>query len=360
VGSPGSAALRAALDAAQEAAQAWAIVFAKSRVVRRDVPLGFEPSDYATTEYDAVADYMAPLEAAASQAPATPSGLRWAHRGDAVLFEMSRLLNAPYDDLVARVDIASAIRVMSDYIGGSCSVVSRDRQGRVTRQAERNMYLPQPNWLALSGGAFIDVCKLEVISYGDGRRRIAWRTVHSPNGSAVHDDGTVTFERVGPAQTRVRVCGLQQFTLPPFWTALEPWLVPAVKDALVEESYRRFFTATLDNVEASYEGREFRVGRDRDASDDQPPEERLRQTWSVVRQMLPERPLEGLARRARARSAPRPDEVDEDGFRHFAGSGNGSAPATENAAWWDALRRWQQEWADVVADDVPGRRPGGG
>ena len=323
--SPGAAALRAALRAAEEAAQAWAIVFAKSHVVRREVSLGFEPSDFSLEEYDAVADYMAPLEAAAAEAPATPSGLRWTYRGDAVLFEMSRVLNAPYGELVARVDIAQAIRIMSDYIGGATSVVSLDEQGRVVRQAERNLYLPQPNWLAFSGGAFIDVCKLEVVRYGDDWRRICWRTIASPNGSAVHDDGTVTFERAGPAQTRVRVCGLQEFTLPPFWAALEPWLVPAVKDALVEESYHRFFTTTLDNVEACYEGREFRVGRDREAYDEAP-EERLRQTWGLLRRLLPERPIESLLRQAQARAAPRPDEVDENGFRHFAGQGTSAAP----------------------------------
>ena len=254
MGAPSEAATRLALQAAQAAAEAWAINFAKSRVLRREVDLGFEPSDYSAADYDAVADYMAPLAAEAAGAPLTASGLRWCYRGDAVLFEMSRLLNAPYDALVARVDIAAAIRVMSDYIGGSSSVVSRDKQGRVLRQAERNLYLPQPNWLAFSGGAFIDVCKLEVVRYADDWQRIAWQTMHSPNGSAVHDDGTVTFERAGETQTKVTVCGLQQFTLPPFWTALEPWLAPAVKDALVEESYRRFFTATLDNVEAGLRG----------------------------------------------------------------------------------------------------------
>jgi hypothetical protein len=359
VGSSGSIALRAALDAAHEAAQAWAIVFSKSRVVRRDVPLGFEPSEYSDADYDAVADYMAPLESAAAEAPVTPSGLRWCYRGEAVLFEISRLLNAPYDDLVARVDIAAAIRVMSDYIGGSSSVVSRDRRGRVPRQAERNMYQPQPTWLAFSGGAFIDVCKLEVIRYADGWRRIAWRTVHSPNGSAVHDDGTVTFERVGASTTRVTVRGLQEFTLAPYWAALEPWMAPTVKDALVEESYRRFFTATLDNVEACYEGREFRIGRDQDESDDEPLEDRLRRTWSVLRQMLPDRPFDELARRAWARSTPQPDEVDDDGFRHFAGGGTGSATAEGIPAWGNAMLRWQQELAEVLADDVSGRRAGG-
>lgn len=65
------------------------------------------------------------------------------YEGDAVLFQMDRVLNAPYDDLVARVDIASAIRIMNDYIGGDSLVVSCDKQGRVLRQAERNIYLPQ-------------------------------------------------------------------------------------------------------------------------------------------------------------------------------------------------------------------------
>ena len=321
--------VRSALDAAQASTDAWEVMFAKSRVVRRDVPLGFEPGDYADDDYDAVADYLAPLEATASRAPASRSGLRWCHHGDAVLFELARVLNAPYDEFVARVDIASAIRLMNDYIGGNSVVVTRDEQGRVTRQAERNMYLPQPNWLAFSGGAFIDVCKLEVVAYREGWRRIAWRTVHSPNGSAVHDDGTVTFRREGDQRTRVTVRGLQQFTLPPFWAAAEPWLVPAVKDQLVEESYRRFFTSTLDNFEACYEGRDFRVGRDRAPEDDEPLEQRLRQTWGVMRAVLPDRPLESLLRARQKRARPSPDLVDEDGFQHFSGNGRPAARSGE-------------------------------
>ena len=362
MGTGSGSATRLALQAAQAAAEAWAINFAKSRVLRRELGLGFEPSDHSPEDYDAVADYMAPLAAEAAEAPLTASGLRWCYRGEAVLFEMSRVLNAPYDAFVARVDISSAIRLMSDYIGGSSNVVSRDPQGRVLRQAERNMYLPQPNWLAFSGGAFIDVCKLETVRYTDDWQRIAWKTILSPNGSAVHDDGTVAFERVGDRQTRVTVCGLQQFTLPPFWTAVEPWLAPAVKDALVEESYRRFFTVTLDNVEAAYEARDFRVGRDREPSDDEPLEDRLRQTWAVVRQTMPERPLDELARRLMPRTTPQPDAVDEHGFRHFAGGGHrsGDGAQAERPAWWDAMLRWQQEWVDVVAEDAPGRRAGRG
>src|SRR5687768_4109694 len=329
-----TAGLRVALEAAQASAEAWATVFAKERVVRREVDLGFDPSDYADGDYDAVADYMAPLEAEASSARLTPSGLRWCYRGDAVLFAMSRVLNASYDAFVERVDIASAIRMMNDYIGGASAVVSRDARGRVLRQAERNVYLPQPNWLAFSGGDVIDVCKLEVICYQDDWRRIAWRTIHSPNGSAVHDDGTVTYERLGRDRTQVTVRGLQEFTLPPFWAALDPWLAPAVKDALVEDSYRRFFTATLDNVEACYEARDFRAGRDREPADDEPLEQRLNESWSVLRSLLPDRPLDALVRQMQARAAPKADEVDEDGFRHFTASrGNGAKSAEPPPAW---------------------------
>ncbi|MEP6760990.1 MAG: hypothetical protein ABJA93_06455 [Sporichthyaceae bacterium] len=352
--------LRAAIDVAQASAEAWATVFAKERLLRRQVDLGFNPADHSQADYDAVADYMAPLEEEASRARQTPAGLRWRYHGDSVLFEMSRVLNAPYDEFVERVDIASAIRMMNDYIGGASAVVSRDAQGRILRQAERNVYLPQPNWIALSGGDVIDVCKLEVIRYEDDWRRIAWRTIHSPNGSAVHDDGTVTYERQDGDRTLVTIRGLQEFTLPPFWAAMDPWLAPAVKDALVEDSYRRFFTATLDNVEACYEGRDYRVGRDREQSDDQPAEERLKQTWSVLRQLLPDRPLEALARQVQSRSAPQADEVDDDGFRHFSGGRINGAKAAEPPVWSKAVRGWFDEWAEILAEETTKQPPGGG
>ena len=352
-----SAGVRAALEIAQASAQTWSTVFAKERVLRREVDLGFDPADHSDADYDAVANYMAPLEAEASGARLTPSGLRWCYRGDAVLFEMSRVLNAPYDDLVERVDIASAIRMMNDYIGGASAVVSRDAQGRVLRQAERNVYLPQPNWLAFSGGDVIDVCKLEVIHYRAEWRRIAWRTIHSPNGSAVHDDGTVTYERQDRNRTLVTVRGLQEFTLPPFWAALDPWLAPAIKDALVEDSYRRFFTATLDNVEACYEGREFRVGRDRESSDDESPAERIKATWSVLRQALPDRPLDALALQMQSRAVPQADQVDEHGFRHFSGGRVNGAKAADPPAWSRAIRGWLDEWAEILAEDASNHPP---
>ena len=119
VSGPGSLALRAAIEVARASAESWATVFAKERVVRREVDLGFDTADYTASDYDAVAHYMAPLEAEASRARLTASGLRWCYHGDAVLFEMTRILNAPYDAFVERVDIASAIRICLLYTSPS-------------------------------------------------------------------------------------------------------------------------------------------------------------------------------------------------------------------------------------------------
>jgi hypothetical protein len=312
--------------------------------------LGFDAAEHPLAAYDAVPGYLAPFEADAAKAPQTRSGLRWRYEGDSVLFTHGRTIAAPYDELVERVDIAGGIRLMNDYIGGATQVVSRDHDGRVIRQAERNLYLPQPNWLAFSGGQYIDVCKLERIEYTETSRKISWRTVLSPNGSAVHDDGSIAFERVDEERTRVTVSGLQLFTLPPMWTAADPWLTPAVKDALVEESYRRFFTVTLDNVEAAYEGRDHRIGHEPTSEAQQSWDQRVEQLIEVVKSALPDDPVGELAKRLRERSKPEPDLVDEHGFQHF--SKRQTAQADE-PAWLVSLRAWQAELAEVLRADVP-------
>ena len=93
---------------------------------------------------------------------------------------------------------------MKDYIGGQTVAIHRDGEGRVTHQAERNVYLPQPNWLVLYGGSVIDVAKLETIRYVEDEHKIVWRTVHSSNDSATHDDGSVRFARVDARERRSR------------------------------------------------------------------------------------------------------------------------------------------------------------
>jgi hypothetical protein len=250
-----------------------------------------------------------------------------------VLFCVERDLDAPYDAFVARVDLSRAIRLMNDYVGGTAVVVARDDAGRVVRQAERNLYLPQPNYLAFSGGECIDVCKLEVVRYGDGESTISWRTVRSPNGTAVHDDGAVTFTAVG-AKTRVTIVGLQEFVLPPFWQTVDLARYPALYDALTEDAYRRFFTSTLDNFEACYEGRDVQTGR-AVSVDPEPPTARWSRGLQVAAGLLRE-----VGSKEEDDVAP---TVDRDGFRHVAGRATPRVELTTPAA-----RRTR--WESVVAD----------
>jgi hypothetical protein len=92
-----------------------------------------------------------------------------------------------------------------------------------------------------------------------------------------------------------------------------------VKDELVRDAYRRFFSVTFDNLEASYEGREFRIGAD-PAAPDQPLATRtLQLVWELATQWLGEQldvPLPP------ARPTP---VLDVHGFRHFSGGGHGTA-----------------------------------
>ena len=57
------------------------------------------------------------------------------------------------------------------------------------------------------------------------------------------------------------VRGRQLFALPPTWAGIDLAAVPELRNPLLEEAYRRFFTTTFDNLEACFEGREFRIGR---------------------------------------------------------------------------------------------------
>ena len=137
---------------------------------------------------------------------------------------------------------------------------THDSVGRPVRQAERNIYLPQPNYLVLYQGKPIDVSKLEVVEYGDDRHRLYWKTVGSENGSATYDDGIATFERTGES-TCITIIGRQLFTLPLFWQVFDLDLVPDLKAVLVTHAYRTFFDRTLANFEALVEGRDIRLGR---------------------------------------------------------------------------------------------------
>jgi hypothetical protein len=314
---PAAAAVLTALlttaDTAGRQAEAWSTVVAKDRLPRVVVPLGFDPGDWPAEAYDRLPDELAVLDALLP--PSTAEGLRWCTDDGAVVFETVRVVGAPFDAFVARVDAAEGISLMADYIGGRRVTVTADEQGRPVRQAERNVYLAQPGYLALWGGPRIDVCKIELVEREDARHALHWRTVGSPNGSASADDGTLTFEAVGAGHTRVSVRGRQRFTLPPFWQAVDLERVPELRAPLVEDAYRRFFTITFDNLEACYEGRSFRVGRTPEPPGPLPTQA-LQLLLDVARQWLEER--SPTPRRAQAA------EVDVHGFRHVRGPARGA------------------------------------
>jgi hypothetical protein len=245
--------------------------------------------------------------------------MRWRMLDGAVVFETSRVIAADFGEFVARVDVAAGISLMADYLGGRRVPVSVDDEGRVVRQAERNLYLPQPNYLAIWGGEPIDVCKIELVQRSATEHRLLWKTIDSLNGSARWDDGSLTFTDLGSHGTRVTVRGRQLFTLPAAWSGVDLDLVPEMKTPLVEDAYRRFFTVTFDNLEACFEGRPFRIGRPAPTGDEPLATESLHQMMGIAQSWLADRSADGAGPFG-ASSREQPPEVDLYGFRHFSGA----------------------------------------
>ncbi|WP_406829330.1 hypothetical protein ABEG17_10010 [Pedococcus sp. KACC 23699] len=266
---PGALALAGVLGALSTAAEgllAWRTGLDKSAVSRRVVPLGFDPEALDDLAYDGLPEFFSEFDHLVDAISSTDDSdngsddaMRWRLVDGATVFETTREIAADFDAFIARVDVAAGISLMADYIGGRRVTVPGGAPG-TTRQAERNLYLPQPNYLAAWGGEPIDVCKVELVERSTERHRLTWRTLHSPNGSAVFDDGSLTFTR-SDVGTLVRVRGRQLFTLPRSWAGVDLGAIPEVRGPLLEEAYRRFFTTTFDNLEACFEGREFRIGR---------------------------------------------------------------------------------------------------
>ncbi|HEY6797455.1 MAG TPA: hypothetical protein VI248_22505 [Kineosporiaceae bacterium] len=317
-GPAGQVVLAGALSAVAALAaqpQAVAANLAKDRVRRRTVPLGFDPWSIDDAAYDTLPAFLAPFEQLLATLPAGGE-LRWCVQDGATVFETFRDVAADFDAFVARVDVAEGISLMADYLGGRRVEVGRRADGAV-RQAERNLYLPQPNYLALAGGLPIDVCKIELVERSADEHRLSWRTVVSPNGSATWDDGILTLRRQG-AGTRVTIRGRQLFALPPAWSAVDLAALPEVRDPLLAEAYRRFFTATFDNLEACFEGRPFRIGHDADPAGPLPTAA-LHQLLSLLRDVPGVSPAGSPAGGHGHRGTAPVALVDEHGFRHLRG-----------------------------------------
>lgn len=311
------AGLLGALASVGEQSRGWVACLAKDRVDRVVVPLGFDPAAVDDAAYDGLPEFFAPYERVLQGLPSGRDGMRWSLVDGATVFEVSREVAADFEEFVARVDVAAGISLMADYLGGRRVALSTDDAGRVVRQAERNLYLPQPNYLALWGGEPIDVCKVELVQRGADEHRLLWRTVESPNGSATWDDGTLTFTDVGRGRTRVTVRGRQLFALPLAWGAVDLAVLPEVRGPLLEEAYRRFFTTTFDNLEACFEGREFRIGRPALAGAEPLATVTGHLVLRLARDWLADRSSAGSGRATVGSPSP---EVDVHGFTHVRGT----------------------------------------
>lgn len=273
-------------------------------------------------EYEAVARIVETQRRVLDGMPEDARGFRFRTIGGHTHFAASRIVALPYDDFVERVNISASIRYMNDYLGGAWFVIERDAEGRPTCQAERNFYLPQPNWIAAAGGEPIDVEKIERVAYEPDRRTIWWRTVKSPNESAESDDGMVSFLRTPAGQVEVRIFARQRFTLPPTVAALgvERW--SGMHRELVSDAYGRFFDGTMANLLAAYEGRSFRIGRPPRSADEREVSELravLSGAFATIGKTLGWAPAGGVIAGAPAGLVVEPVFVDEQGFSHFIG-----------------------------------------
>lgn len=309
-----------ALGQAEQAGAAWSALFAKDLLRRREARLNIDPASIADADYDDLAGELLAQAGFMGDLAADERGLRWRFDDGAVLFDGARRFPIPFEDFAGAVPIHRTIQFMNDYAGGRALVTGLDAEGRVARQLERNLYLPQPNYTALGGGMIIDVTKVETVTYGPRRHRMFWKTVKSENRSAMADDGIVTFEALGE-DTLVTIWGRQQFCLPPLWAAIDRELAPGMKRALVSEAYGHFFARTFANLEAVAEGREVRLGRAwSEASEGEPlPLERAE---ALAKRLQAEDGLDLLGAlksilRPAAGARAQPTRIDADGFRHF-------------------------------------------
>lgn len=240
------------------------IVLAKATVTRRRPPIVGDLSELSSPDFVYDTSELEAVWRRVRHVPADANRMRFVHEPQPdrpTLFYVERDLPFDYDDFVSRVDIARVGLMFRDVLGITTEVLRRDEQGRTTLQLERIAALTQPNYTAFLGKDELDVYKLEQLTYEPDSQRNWMRTVHSPNLSALCDDGFLGFERNPDGTARLVFLACQHFPMPRVMvlTRADRW--GWLRRRLTEMAYRRFFGETLDNIVAAYEGRDFRVGR---------------------------------------------------------------------------------------------------
>ncbi len=235
----------------------------KNSLWQQRVPLNVEAEKYKLKDYRDTGPYLDLLRKELTKLiELNETGLSWSfYEGQSILFQYVRRLPMNFDDFVSYVDVSKSIQYMNDYIGGLIVPIKVNQSGKNTYQLERNLYLPQPNYLAMAGGKNIDVTKLEFIKYTKNEHKIVWKTVFSENQSAEFDDGWVSFRRSGNDHVEINIFGRQLFTLPAFWQFSGIDHYPFMKSILVEDAYTHFFKTTMANFEAVAEGRDVKIGK---------------------------------------------------------------------------------------------------
>jgi uncharacterized protein (DUF362 family) len=310
------------LGSLNQVLEMYRTLYDKDALRQVHLPLGFQPEKYSEADYLSIVPELCALEPLLTDVPPAADGLRWRYVENSTVFEFVRDLPIDFEEFVRYVDVSKTIQHMNDYIGGVVVPVRQDPRGRVRFQAERNIYLPQPNYLALSQGKRIDVGKIEVCDYTDSCHRMFWKTIQSENDSAIYDDGIVSFIRSSEG-TRVRIVGRQLFVLPPFFQAVNLDLTPQYKASLVTHAYKTFFDRTCSNLEALVEGREIRIGRSwrvpESPEDTEPlPVEAIHRVLVNVSEYV-QGIIEGarISGEAVSNAAAMPAFIDDDGFKHF-------------------------------------------
>jgi len=314
------------LGAAGGTLEAWRVIAAKDALTRAELALGIDPDDYANDEYDAVREYVLSMRPLLDGVPPDAEGLRWTYLEHSQLFEVSRVIAVPFEAFVSRVDVSLANQFMNDYIGGRIVAKTRDEDGRPLRQAERDLYLPQPNFMALSDGKYIDVMKIECAEYLPERHTLYWRLVKSENDSAAYDDALVSFERTDDGSTRITIFGRQEFSIPPVWSLIDLPVNAGLKRFLVTDAYHRFFARSFANFEAVAEGRDVRLGHALSATRGEPGGDEtpsLQVVGETLEKLLTTIPADGVTTLKQWITGDDGQNaggvVDDDGFVHFQG-----------------------------------------
>jgi uncharacterized protein (DUF362 family) len=322
-------------------------MFDKDSLHHQAVPLGIDIAAIPDGAFTQLVDELIALEPVAESAPQISDTLRWRFVEKAVVFSYTRLLPTDFELFVHKVDVARTIQFMNDYLGGVIMPLAHDDKQRPVRQAERNLYLPQPNYIVLYQGKPIDVSKLEVVEYAPDRHRLYWKTIASENGSATYDDGIASFARHAKG-TRVTIMGRQQFTLPLFWQVFDLDLVPEIKSVLVTHAYQTFFDRTLANFEALVEGRDIRLGKPTDEPTPLPLEQLMPLLQKLATAAMPL--IQRIMQRVPQDTSKPQQWVDADGFTHVLPAT--SEPITDPERWLGELSRFFTGFQQAAQRDL--------